>query len=185
VQKTHDTRQQVVDVRLTIHTALRSFVELGRILMLLPEAETLAVTLGDSHRLAEILAFLSSHFDCMDALDQATAAGQRALVFTSANGDDILQALENRYVAASSSLSPGPVQCPPASTYAPFLWAGRRCIARIKENAGDHYLIVARLDQRLLDVVELVTAILIATRILWVLAGLDEVLHIRHSAPPS
>src|SRR4029453_11969662 len=57
-----DTREQVIDLRLALHTALNPLGDFGRILANLREAETLAATLDDPRRLGWVLLFLSGHF---------------------------------------------------------------------------------------------------------------------------
>ena len=74
-----DTREQAIDLRLALRSALLPSGDFGRILACLREAEALAVALDDPRRLGQVSVFLSSHFRIMGAYDQAIAAGQRAL----------------------------------------------------------------------------------------------------------
>jgi class 3 adenylate cyclase/tetratricopeptide (TPR) repeat protein len=92
------TMEQAIDLRLALRTALRPLVDLGRILAVLREAESLAVTLDDPRRLGRVSIFLSIHFRFMGAYDQAIAAGQRALTLATASGDGVMQALANQYL---------------------------------------------------------------------------------------
>jgi tetratricopeptide (TPR) repeat protein len=92
--ETRATREQAVDLRLAMRTALRPLGEFGRILVLLREAESLAKTLDDPRRLGGVSRFLTNHFRLMGAYDQAIAAGQRALAL--AGGDGVPHALANQ-----------------------------------------------------------------------------------------
>jgi tetratricopeptide (TPR) repeat protein len=91
----HATHEQAVDLRLALRTALRPLGDLGHMLTVLRQAETLASALDDHHRLGRIAGILSVHFRIMGAHDQAIAAGQRALALATASGDGVLHALAN------------------------------------------------------------------------------------------
>src|SRR5215471_3259502 len=90
-----DTREQAIDLRLSLRTALRPLGEFGRILAYLREAETLATALDDPRRLGWVLVFLSGHFYQRGAHDQAVMASERALALATASGDVVPQALAN------------------------------------------------------------------------------------------
>jgi predicted ATPase len=60
--ETRATREQAIDLRLALRTALRPLGNSERILACLREAETLAVSLDDHRRLGQISRFLSNHF---------------------------------------------------------------------------------------------------------------------------
>jgi class 3 adenylate cyclase/tetratricopeptide (TPR) repeat protein len=90
-----DTREQAIDLRLALRTALRPLGDYGRILAALREAETLAVALDDQRRLGQVLLSLVIHFRIMGVHDQAITAGQRAIELATASGDVVLQALAN------------------------------------------------------------------------------------------
>jgi class 3 adenylate cyclase/tetratricopeptide (TPR) repeat protein len=94
--ETRATREQAVDLRLALRSALRPLGEFGRILVLLREAEALAEALDDSRRLGQVSRFLINHFRLMGAYDQAIAAGQRALALATASDDDVSHALTNQ-----------------------------------------------------------------------------------------
>src|SRR5262249_37618080 len=97
--ETRDTREQAIDLRIALRSALAPIGDFGRILALLREAEALATTaLDDPRRLVQVLVFLTNHFRIMGAHDQAIAAAQRALALAAALGDVFLQALVNRYI---------------------------------------------------------------------------------------
>jgi predicted ATPase len=89
------TREQAIDLRLALRTALRPLGEFGCILTYLREAETLAAALDDTRRLGQIAVFLSNHFYWMGAYDDAIAAGQRTLTLALANRDVVQHALAN------------------------------------------------------------------------------------------
>jgi class 3 adenylate cyclase/tetratricopeptide (TPR) repeat protein len=89
------TREQAIDLRLALRSALQPLGDLERVLTLLREAETLAATLDDPHRLGQVSRSLSNHFYLRGAHDQAIAAGQRALTLGTASDDVVLQALAN------------------------------------------------------------------------------------------
>jgi tetratricopeptide (TPR) repeat protein len=90
-----DTREQAIDLRLALRSALQPSGDLGRILVCLRNAEALAQTLDDPRRLVQILLFLSRYFSLMGTYNQAITAAQRALALTTTNGDDVLHALAN------------------------------------------------------------------------------------------
>ena len=100
-----DTREQAIDLRLALRSALRPLGDFGRILACLREAEALAAALDDPRRLGQVSVLLSSHFYLMGAYDQAIAAAQRALALATASGDVVLQALANLRLGHSL---PGP-----------------------------------------------------------------------------
>jgi len=93
--ETRDTREQAIDLRLALRSALGPSGDLGRILALLREAEALAAALDDPRRLGQVSRFLATHFYLMGAHDQVIAFAQRALTFATAGGDLVLQALAN------------------------------------------------------------------------------------------
>ena len=93
-----ETREQAIDIRLALRTALFPSGDLGRILAYLREAETLAEALDDPRRLGQVCRLLAAHFYYGGAYDQAIAACQRALALATANGEVVLQALANYYL---------------------------------------------------------------------------------------
>ena len=93
--ETRETREQGIDLRLALRTALLPSGDFGPILACLREAESLAEALGDPRRLAQVSLLLARHFDFMGAYDQAIAATERALALATAGGEIVLQALAN------------------------------------------------------------------------------------------
>jgi class 3 adenylate cyclase/tetratricopeptide (TPR) repeat protein len=99
--ETRETREQAIDLRLALRSALLPSGDLGRILACVREAEVLAVALDDPRRLAQISVFLSNYFHRMGAYDQAIAAAQRTLALAAASGEVDLQALANLRLGAA------------------------------------------------------------------------------------
>ena len=96
--ETRNTREQAIDLRFALRPALLPSGDFGRVLAALREAEVLAETLDDPHRLGQVSAFLANYFYIMGAYDQAIAAAQRALTLATVNGDVVLHALANLYL---------------------------------------------------------------------------------------
>jgi tetratricopeptide (TPR) repeat protein len=94
--ETHDTREQAIDLRLALRSALLASGDFGRMLAYLREAEPLAEALADPRRLGDVSRFLATHFYFMGAYDQAIAAAQRALALAAASGDTALHATVNQ-----------------------------------------------------------------------------------------
>jgi class 3 adenylate cyclase/tetratricopeptide (TPR) repeat protein len=94
--QSRDTREQAIDLRLALRSALLPSSDYGRILAYLREAEGLAEALDDPRRLAQVSLFLSENFRFMGAYDQAIAAAQRALALATAGGEVVLHALANQ-----------------------------------------------------------------------------------------
>jgi tetratricopeptide (TPR) repeat protein len=90
------TREQAIDLRVSLRSALWPSGDLGRILAYLREAETLAEALDDPRRLAQVSLFLFENFRFIGAYDQAIAAAQRALALATASGEIVLQAQANQ-----------------------------------------------------------------------------------------
>jgi tetratricopeptide (TPR) repeat protein len=91
-----DTREQAIDLRLALRSALWPSGDTGRILPALREAESLATTLDDRRRLGEVSVFLSVYFYYIGTYDQAIAAAHRVLALAMASGEVVLQALANQ-----------------------------------------------------------------------------------------
>jgi class 3 adenylate cyclase/tetratricopeptide (TPR) repeat protein len=99
--ETRDTREQAIDLRLALRSALLPSNDSARILARLREAEALAVALPDPRRLGQISGFLSVHFRNRGAYDEAIAAAQRALTLGTTGGDTVLRALANLFLGAA------------------------------------------------------------------------------------
>ena len=99
--ETHETREQAIDLRLALRSALLPSGDFGRVLPYLREAEVLAEALDDPHRLGQVSGFLSIHFGNMGVYDHAIAAAQRVLALATASGEVILHALANLYLGSA------------------------------------------------------------------------------------
>jgi class 3 adenylate cyclase/tetratricopeptide (TPR) repeat protein len=93
-----DTREQAIDLRLALRTALMTSGDLDRVLALLREAEALAAALDDPRRLGQVSVSLANHFWLRGAYGEAIAAAQRALALATAGGDVGLHAVANLYL---------------------------------------------------------------------------------------
>jgi predicted ATPase len=91
-----DTREQAIDLRLALYSALFPSGNSERMLASLREAEPLAAALDDPRRLAQVAGFLSRHFHFIGMHDQAIAAGQRALAMATTSGNVVLHAQANQ-----------------------------------------------------------------------------------------
>jgi class 3 adenylate cyclase/tetratricopeptide (TPR) repeat protein len=96
--ETRSTREQAIDLRLALRSALHPSGNSGRILAYLREAESLAAALNDPRRLGQVCRILSFHFYLRGAHDQAIAAAQRTLALATASGDVVLHAQANQYL---------------------------------------------------------------------------------------
>jgi class 3 adenylate cyclase/tetratricopeptide (TPR) repeat protein len=97
-----ETREQAIDLRLALRTALYPSGDVERILAVLHEAESLAAALDDSRRLGQVCCFLAVHFYSRGTLNQAITAAQRALALATAGGDVVQHALANQYLGMAS-----------------------------------------------------------------------------------
>jgi class 3 adenylate cyclase/tetratricopeptide (TPR) repeat protein len=91
-----DTREQAIDLRLALRSALAPIGDFGRAMVYLHEAESLAMAFDDPRRLSQVSVYLSIHFHFMGAYDQAIATAQRALALATTSGEAVLQALANQ-----------------------------------------------------------------------------------------
>jgi class 3 adenylate cyclase len=94
--ETRATRAQAIELRIALRSALWPSGDLGRILALLREAETLAEALDNPRRLAQVSLFLFENFRFVGAYELASAAAQRALALATASGEIVLQAQANQ-----------------------------------------------------------------------------------------
>src|SRR5262249_2481577 len=95
------TREQAIDLRLALRSALFPSDDARRILACLREAEALAVSLDDPHRLGQVYRFLTVHFQVRGVVDQAIVTAQRTLALATASGDVVLHALANQSLGVS------------------------------------------------------------------------------------
>jgi class 3 adenylate cyclase/tetratricopeptide (TPR) repeat protein len=99
--ETRHTREQAIDLRLALRSALMPSNDSGRILEHLREAEALAVAINDPRRLGQISGFLSVYFRNMGSYDQSIAAARSALAHATAVGDAVVAALANLFLGAA------------------------------------------------------------------------------------
>ena len=92
------TREQAIDLRLSLRNVLWTMGNLGRLFVTLQEAEGLAEALGDQHRLGWVSVYLLAHFAQVCDTDRALAAGQRALAIATALGDMSLTVVAQHYL---------------------------------------------------------------------------------------
>ena len=86
-----DTREQAIDLRLALRTALQPSGDFGRILACLREAEALAAALDDPQRLGWVAALMAFYFSLMGDPDRAMTSSQRALAIAAAHDMATLQ----------------------------------------------------------------------------------------------
>ncbi|HLB78545.1 MAG TPA: hypothetical protein VJO72_16060, partial [Candidatus Dormibacteraeota bacterium] len=99
--ETRGTREQAIDLRLALRSALNPSGDFGRSMAYLREAESLVAAFDDPRRLGQVSLYLSVHFSFMGAYDQAIATAQRALALATASGDAVLHALANQYLGTA------------------------------------------------------------------------------------
>jgi class 3 adenylate cyclase/tetratricopeptide (TPR) repeat protein len=93
-----DTREQAIDLRLALRSALFPSGDSRHILAVLREAEALAATLDDPRRLGQVSGFLAIHFLNRGERDQAITLAQRALDLAMASGDVGLHVIATHYL---------------------------------------------------------------------------------------
>jgi predicted ATPase len=86
-------REQAIDLRLALYSALQPSGDWGRLLAYLREAEALADALDDPRRLGTVSLRLSFHCFLMGVYDQAIPAAQRALTLATVSEEIVPQAL--------------------------------------------------------------------------------------------
>jgi tetratricopeptide (TPR) repeat protein len=96
--ETRATREQAIDLRLALRSALHPCGDLGRAMACVREAETLAVALDDPGRLGQVAVSLSLHCYLVGAYDHAIAAAQRALALGGAGSEVVPHLLANLYL---------------------------------------------------------------------------------------
>jgi tetratricopeptide (TPR) repeat protein len=95
--ETRATREQAIDLRLAMRTALSPSGDNERILAYLHEAEALAATLDDPRRLGHASLFLAAQLAFgMGAYDQAIAVSERVLTLAMGSRDLVLQGLAHQ-----------------------------------------------------------------------------------------
>jgi tetratricopeptide (TPR) repeat protein len=82
-----DTRARAIDLHLALHNALLPLGDLDRVFVCLQEAQALAETLGDPHRLGWVSGYLTAHFTNACEPDHALMSGQRTLAIATDLGE--------------------------------------------------------------------------------------------------
>ena len=93
-----DTIEQAIDLRFSLRGVLLQLGEFDRALAYLHEAETLARTLDDPHRLGRIASYMARYSFLMGEHEVALRAGQRALSLAVTLGDVSLEVAGNMYL---------------------------------------------------------------------------------------
>jgi tetratricopeptide (TPR) repeat protein len=93
------TREQAIDLRFALRTALFPSGDYPHILAYLREAERLAEGLDDAPRLARVSLHMLVHFAILADYDQAIVCGQRGLALATSSGEVDLQAVLNTHLA--------------------------------------------------------------------------------------
>ncbi|MBI3325760.1 MAG: AAA family ATPase [Nitrospinae bacterium] len=90
-----EMREQAIDLRFDLRTALNPFGEIGQISGYLREAERLAEALGDQRRLGQALIYMTIGFWQMGDQERALETGQRMLLLANDLDDFSLQIMAN------------------------------------------------------------------------------------------
>jgi class 3 adenylate cyclase/tetratricopeptide (TPR) repeat protein len=85
--ETRDAREQAIDLRLALRSAVSPSGDFRRVRAYLREAEALAESLDDPRRLGQVCRLLCAQFWQSAAYEQAIAAAQRALALTTPSGE--------------------------------------------------------------------------------------------------
>ena len=93
-----DTREQAIDLRLALRSALLRLATMGASWRICARPRPSRWPSTTRVGWDRSLRFLSLHFYRMGAYDQAIAAAQRALALATASGDVVLHALANQYL---------------------------------------------------------------------------------------
>jgi class 3 adenylate cyclase/tetratricopeptide (TPR) repeat protein len=93
LQDSRDTREQAVDLRLDLSTALNALAQFTEALDCLRAAEALADALGDERRLARVYVRLSNAIRMMGDSRRAAVYAQRGVDLATASGDVALRGL--------------------------------------------------------------------------------------------
>jgi predicted ATPase/class 3 adenylate cyclase len=104
--ETHETREQAVDLRFDLRTALLPLAEFGRMQGYLREAERLARTLDDQRRLGWVSAYMSGYYVVMGAhAAEVRTFAQRAEAIAETSSDVPLQVAAQFYLFLACYIS--------------------------------------------------------------------------------
>jgi tetratricopeptide (TPR) repeat protein len=96
--ETRETTELTIDLRIDLRNVLAPLGEWARMGELLHEAEGLARTLGDPHRLGRIATFMVSQCRATGAYDEAVRFGQEALTIARTLGDRSIEVLATTFL---------------------------------------------------------------------------------------
>ena len=96
--ETRETTELAIDIRIDLRNALLPLGERARMGEHLHEAEVLARTLGDQHRLARIATFMVSQCLATGDYDEAVRFGQEALSIARTRGDRSIEVGANLFL---------------------------------------------------------------------------------------
>jgi tetratricopeptide (TPR) repeat protein len=96
------TLEQGFEIRLELRPVLRQLGEGRQMLEHLREAEAIAVQLEDDRRRGQVCATMTTAYASVDELDEAFAAGSRALEIAKKLGDPKIRLVANSYLAQVS-----------------------------------------------------------------------------------
>jgi predicted ATPase/class 3 adenylate cyclase len=99
--ETRDAREQAIDLRLALRSAVSPSGDFRRVRAYLHEAEALAESLDDPRRLGQVCRLLCAQFWQSAAYEQAIAAAQRALALTTPSGESYPHALTHLLLGAT------------------------------------------------------------------------------------
>jgi tetratricopeptide (TPR) repeat protein len=96
--KDREWTEQAIDIRLDLRLVLLPLGELEAIMAHLREAETLAETLGDQHRIGRVSVYMTGQYYQMGHHERALEYGKRTLALSEALRDFSLDVATNAYV---------------------------------------------------------------------------------------
>jgi class 3 adenylate cyclase/tetratricopeptide (TPR) repeat protein/ribosomal protein L40E len=100
--ESRQTIEQAIDIRLSMRSSLQPLGEQAKVFDRMREAQELAESLNDQHRLGQVSAYLSGYFtQAGDDPMQAIENGQRALAISAAIGDFSLQVQANHFLGTA------------------------------------------------------------------------------------
>jgi class 3 adenylate cyclase/tetratricopeptide (TPR) repeat protein len=100
--ESRQTIEQAIDIRIDMRSSLQPLGEQAKVFERMREAEVLAETFDDQHRLGQISAYLAGYFvQAGDDPIQAMEKGERAFAIASAIGNFSLQIQANHFLGAA------------------------------------------------------------------------------------
>ena len=99
--ETRATVERAIDLRFDLRASLFPLMDLNKALGYIREAEQLATTIGDQHRLARAFVYTSHHFLLTGDAKEARTLSQSAYDIAESLGDPRLQVVANLYCGAT------------------------------------------------------------------------------------